>query len=315
MALSAAVGAADTYQMTRNLKITLAAIAAGTALVLLSFVAVSFGSQVQPPEEVSVSSRIAETVARTTEIALAEAEASQPPASPSAPVVVAPPPPPAFAISCSPNFQPDEDNHGVTSCSLRSTGGFAEPVQLSCTGPAGVVRCRTTPDTVTPAPNGSVKFRLDANTTQEVRSYVLVVNGSSGALTATHKATLRLDFLGPNDLSPPAPPPPPAGATIQVTCPSTGGEPISSTQFPAGTICFLKQLGTVSGEAQLSVTSSVPGVYVKPSMMVPGDASPLGALLPVSIVPAEAGVGTHTLQVTATLGGYSSSSSHTFTIT
>ncbi|HEU4868409.1 MAG TPA: hypothetical protein VFV09_11855, partial [Actinomycetota bacterium] len=64
--------------MTRNLKITLAAIAAGTALVLLSFVAVSFGSQVQPPEEVSVSSRIAETVARTTEIALAEAEASQP---------------------------------------------------------------------------------------------------------------------------------------------------------------------------------------------------------------------------------------------
>jgi hypothetical protein len=319
MALSVAGNAADTCQMKRNLKIAIAAIAGGTTFVLLSIVAISFGLQAPAPEEVPASSRSAESVARTTEIGLADGESSQP-APPSAPAVVAPPPPaPAFAIKCSPDFQPDEDNHGVTSCTVASTGGFAEPVQLSCTGPAGVVRCRTTPDIVTPAPNGSVKFRLDANTTQEVRSYVLVVTGTSGALNVTHKATMRLDYLGPDGLAPPPPPPLPAGATIAVTCaPTSGIHPpfLTTASPPVNTSCFIKQLTAVAGEAQLSVTSSVPGVYVKPSMPVPGpNPSPLGDFLPFTIVPAEAGAGTHTLQITATLGGYSSSSSQTFTIT
>lgn len=119
MALSVAGTTAGTEHMTRNLKITIGAIAGGTAFVLLPILAVAFGLQVQTPEEVPASSRSAETVARTTEIGLADGETSQPPVSPSAPVVVAPPPPPpAFAISCSPNFQPDEDNHGVTGCTV-----------------------------------------------------------------------------------------------------------------------------------------------------------------------------------------------------
>lgn len=316
MALSIASDAGDTWHVTRKLKIAIGAIAGGTAFVLLSTLAVAFGLRAETPEKASTSSRIAETVARTTEIALANVESSQPQVSPSAPDVAAAPPPPApaFAISCSPDFHPDEDNHGVTSCTVRSTGGFADPVQLSCTGPAGTLRCRTTPDTVTPAPNGSVKFRLDANVTQQVRSYVLVVTGSSGAQTVTHKATMRLDYLGPDGLAPPAPPPPPAGATIKLTCPSL--PPLSVTGPPGGTICFVKQLTEVSGEAQLSITASVPGVSIKPSITVPGpDPSPLGTLVSFTVFPAEAGAGTHTLEVTATLGGYSSSHSQTFTVT
>lgn len=128
-----------------------------------------------------------------------------------APPTTAPPPPPVvpvqdFSVSCNPAaLTAAPGGSAPSTCTVKSQGGFNQPVTLSCTGQPVGAACAFKPNPVSPPPNGSIDSALTVNVLGDAGTgdFKFQVVGTAGRVT--RKAALGLTI----SLQPPPPPGPP----------------------------------------------------------------------------------------------------------
>jgi subtilase family serine protease len=95
---------------------------------------------------------------------------------------------PNFTISCSPaSLTQQRNSSGTSTCTVTSTGSFSSAVSLSCASVPAGVSCAFSPNSVTPAANGSVTSTLTIRVRQFASrgTFTIQVRGQSGNLTNT----------------------------------------------------------------------------------------------------------------------------------
>jgi hypothetical protein len=106
---------------------------------------------------------------------------------------------PGFGLSCAPaSFAVQQGAGASSTCAVSSVNGFADAVDLACTGlPAGVT-CSFAPTPVTPPANGSAGsvLTVSASPTATPGTYPFKVQGTSGALTRSANLTLVVNGSG-----------------------------------------------------------------------------------------------------------------------
>jgi hypothetical protein len=104
-----------------------------------------------------------------------------------------------FGVSCAPSGLGVQQGGAATStCTVQSANGFADAVDLSCTGlPAGV-SCAFNPATVTPPANGTTASTLTvaASPAAAAGSFPFKVQGTSGALTRSANLSIVVNPSG-----------------------------------------------------------------------------------------------------------------------
>lgn len=162
-----------------------------------------------------------------------------------------------FRISC-PAAEPTSNQN---TCQVESFSGFADPVQLSCSGLPANLACTFTPSSVTPRTNGSTPFKLELQATNVAPgSYVFDVVGRSGDTTRTYRypwgvaaprvASVQPTFIppaAPGAAATPAAEPEPVEPTFSFTCGSLsdGGKvawPVAQKGSNVTINCFLTPL-------------------------------------------------------------------------
>lgn len=111
-----------------------------------------------------------------------------------------------FSVSCNPAaLTAAPGGSAPSTCTVKSQGGFNQPVTLSCTGQPVGAACAFKPNPVTPPPNGSIDSALTVNVLGDAGTgdFKFQVVGTAGRVT--RKAALGLAI----SLQPPPPPGPP----------------------------------------------------------------------------------------------------------
>jgi hypothetical protein len=110
----------------------------------------------------------------------------------------------SYTVSCTPTALSIGNSGGsaTTTCTARSTGGYASPVSLFCVGLPGGASCTATPASAQLAPNGTATFSVRVTSLPITpRTYSFTVRGTpSAALASTHSAALTLTIGGTADL-------------------------------------------------------------------------------------------------------------------
>lgn len=109
------------------------------------------------------------------------------------------PPTPDFSIACNAaTLLVAPGGSGTTSCTLTASGGYNQPVTLSCGGlPAGAT-CSFSPNPVVPTNSSGLTVNVD-NTVAD-GSYPLTISGTDGTLTHSTPLTLTVSSSGPTAL-------------------------------------------------------------------------------------------------------------------
>ena len=106
----------------------------------------------------------------------------------------------SFTVSCAPTALSIGTSGGsaTTTCTARSTGGYASPVSLACVGLPGGASCTPTPASAQLAPNGTATFSVRVTALPLTpRSYSFQVRGTpSAAPVSVHSAALTLTIGG-----------------------------------------------------------------------------------------------------------------------
>jgi hypothetical protein len=149
-----------------------------------------------------------------------------------------------FAISCSPGrFPAGEGNAGGNTCTVKSTGGFSEAIDLSCANLPPSLTCEFSPISVTPPRDGFASTRLQL-WWDNLRpgNYNFRVVGRSGRLTNAYTFPFRKTDSGPR--------------AYALNCPQTGsGHHIQLLPGQAGGVaCTVASQGGFSGPVMLGCT-------------------------------------------------------------
>jgi hypothetical protein len=101
---------------------------------------------------------------------------------------------PDYSVSCSPSsLTIQQGNSAPTTCTVTSTGGFANAVALSCANLTAGASCSFSPASVTPPANGSVSSTLTVGAgTAAAGTTTFQAVGTSGATTRTANVGLTV---------------------------------------------------------------------------------------------------------------------------
>jgi uncharacterized membrane protein len=104
-----------------------------------------------------------------------------------------------FKLDCNPiSLTVLQGSEDWTTCTIYSSGGFSEPVALSCANPPQGVTCGFNPNPATPPPDASVDSNLtvSASAAAPPGAYRFLVNATNGSATLAHDLELRV--VGPD---------------------------------------------------------------------------------------------------------------------
>jgi hypothetical protein len=194
-------------------------------------------------------------------------------------------------------------------------GGYAGPVTIECVHD-GRVACRAEGSPVKLVPNGTTPVALvvDVPTNAQPGKFTIQLRMTAPGEPSSRNG-LGYGFhiqIPVHDGWFPLPPVTVNEPSFMILCPFGGDYTLPVTEVSNGN-CVLASLAGYSGD--VSLTSSLPGVSVVPSVAVsPNAPSPMGFYAPLRIDGPALGPGRHNLTITGTSGGVSKSASMTFLV-
>ena len=168
---------------------------------------------------------------------------------------------PDFTLAVSPPTQSVSAGEAATyTISINASGGFTNPVSLSCTDLPVGASCSFSPN---PAPPGSATLTVSTSTTTPAGTFMFAISGVGGGITTGVTAELTV-FVGPDFTLAVTPPSQSvtagASATYTISINAGGGfsDPVSlsCSDLPVGASCSFSPNPSLPGSATLTVSTS-----------------------------------------------------------